>query len=118
MSFVKTKLRYERVNGATAGTEILEVKTHNNLFVFNDLINTIRRECDASIEKEAGGAVYDEWLVLLKSRGRHVNASWNWYGISFSAGDDLGLQFLQEIEEVVKARKYWKWQVMLARRLG
>lgn len=118
MSFLKTKLTYTRVHGASAATELLEIKTHNTLFVFNDLVKTIKRKCDAAIVKEVGGAIYEEWLIFLTSRGREVTAGWNWWGITFSAGDSLGLEFLQEIEDIVRNRTYWKWQLMLARRFG
>jgi len=97
---------------------MLQINPYASLFVFNDLVDTIRRKCDASIEKEAGGAVHEEWIIFLNSRGRQVNASWNWYGITFSSRDERGLGFLEDTEAILKNRRYWKWQLMLARKSG
>jgi len=118
VNFLKEKLIYEKNNGVDVGSEFLEIKSHKDLLVFNDLVNIIKKNCDASIEKEAGGAVYEEWIIFLKSRGREVTAGWNWCGITFSAGDQLGLEFLMEIEEIVKCRKYWKLQLLFSRFFG
>lgn len=118
MSFLRTTLSYERVSGATAGTEMLQITSHNSLFVFNDLIDTIKKECGALIEKEAGGAMHEEWLISLSSQRRLINASWNWYGITFSTQDDLGLKFLKDIEEILKKHQYWKLQLFITSKFG
>lgn len=109
MGFLKTILKYERVNDANVCTELFISPPNSTFFLFGDLVSTIRKECNASIEKEAGGAIYEEWLIILNSKGRRVNASYQWYGISFTAKDDISLEFLQEIEEIIKTRRYWKW---------
>jgi hypothetical protein len=113
-----TKIETDIIQNAETKVTLLKINKYRSLFLFNDLIHTIRNYCHATIESEAGGAVHNEWLIKLKSNNREVNAYWNMDGISFSAADELGREFLLEVGTIISGRRYMKPKLLLEEILG
>ncbi|MBJ6751065.1 hypothetical protein [Geomonas anaerohicana] len=108
----RSGLEWQRHDGMAPNSEQLDVwsadSNLNDLDIFVDLLDRIKKKCCASVVKEAGSAIFEEWLVFLESNGRRVSAKWDWTGIDFFAEDEAGREFLSEIEDVLRAAKYWK----------
>jgi hypothetical protein len=118
MKMIHASLCYKIVSGDEQDTDILEVQSNNTLYVFNDLVNDIVKKCNADVVREAGGAIYEEWLVFLKSKQREVTASWGWSGISFSATGETNKGFLREIESVIANKRYCKPKLFFEKFFG
>lgn len=117
MSILWTNLKTEVVERDSKVIE-LQIKDYHNLYLFNSLVEEIKQKCNATIESESGGAIFNEWTITIRSNSRKISAWWTWGGISFLANDDLGREFLQEVEMIITAKKYFKLRLVIEERLG
>ena len=118
MGLLTKTLSLKAIDGKAPECRMLSVEGLSSTYVFLRIVDELKNEFHAVATKEAGSAMYDEWLVELTIGNQTVAVMWAWHGITVSVYDKAAHELLGKISDHLSRLKLNKLRLMFEEKMG